>query len=104
MNNLNKKSCRDIFEFISSHCFTYMVPYKYSKLDDRGSLKYKKGRITAYEWINDLSYYYIKKEENLKKEFIFHLESKYREIAILKTGDYKKGLQDALNEVLEELK
>lgn len=104
MNNLNKKSSRDVFEFISSHCYTYMVPYKYNDLENRGSLKYAKGRVTAYEWINELSYYYIKKEENLKKEFIFYLESKNKEINILKKGDYKKGLKDALNEVLQELK
>jgi len=101
MKDLNKKTSRYVFEFISNHCFMYMSPYKYS--EDRGTLRYKKGRITAYEWINNLSYYYIKKEENLKKEFILYLKSKQEEIAVLKDGDYKKGLQDALNEVLEEL-
>ncbi|NQY93920.1 MAG: hypothetical protein HRT43_07125 [Campylobacteraceae bacterium] len=103
MKNLNKKSTRNILEDISQHCFTYMVPYKYGKQVERGSLKYKKGRITTYEWINNLTYYYIKQEENLKEEFIFYLKSKSNEIQFLKDGDYKKGIKDTLNEILEKL-
>ena len=104
MKNLKNKSSKETFENISNHCFTQMVPYKHSIHTDRGSDKYKKGRISAYEWVNNLSYYYIKQEETLKEEFILYLKSKYQEIDILKQGDYKKGLQDTLNEVLEKLK
>jgi len=103
MKNLKKKSTRNILEDISEHCFTYMVPYKYGKQDYRGSDKYKKGRITTYEWVNNLSYYYMEQEENLKKEFILYLKSKNEEIQFLKDGDYKKGISDVLKEVLEKL-
>jgi len=80
-----------------------MVPYKYGKQKERGSPKYRKGRITTYEWINNLSYYYIKQEENLKEEFILYLKSKSDEIKFLKDGDYKKGIIDVLKEVLEKI-
>jgi len=103
MKNLKKKSTKNILEDISQHCFTYMVPYKFGKQNDWGSLKYRKGRITTYEWINNLSYYYMKKEENLKEEFILYLKSKSNEIEFLKDGDYKKGICDVLKEVLEKI-
>lgn len=104
MQNLKKKTSREIFESISNHCFTYTVPYKYGKQKSRGTQKYKDGRITAYEWINNLTYYYIKQEENLKDEFISYLKIKQEEIEVLREGEYKKGLQDAINEILLTLK
>jgi len=103
MQNLKKKSARITLEEISQHCFTYMVPYKFTKDESRGSPRYKKGRITSYDWVNNLSYYYLKQEENLKEEFILNLKSKRQELSLLKDGDYKKGLLDALEEVLEKL-
>lgn len=93
-----------MFESISSHCFTYTVPYKYGKQEERGNNKYRKGRINAYEWINNLTYYYIKEEENLKDEFISYLKLQQQKTDVLKEGDYKKGLQDALNEVIVKFK
>ena len=104
MQNLNDKSSKKTLEDISKHCFTYMVPCKHSKDLDRGSNRYKEGKITTYEWINNLSYYYLKEEENLKEEFILNLKSMSSEVTTLKEGDYKKGIIDTLNEVLEKVK
>ena len=104
MENLKDKSAKNILENISNHCFTYMVPYKYGKHLYRGSAKYKSGRITAYEWINNLTYYYLKEEENLKDKFILNLKFKKQEIELLKSADYKKGINDTINEILEEIK
>jgi len=103
MENLKNKSTKNILENISEHCFTYMVPYKHSKYQNKGSKKYKKGRITTYEWINNLIYYYLKQEENLRDEFILNLKLKKQEIEILKDGDYKKAIKDTINEILEKL-
>ena len=104
MQNLKNKSTKIILEDISQHCSIYMVPYQYSKHLCRGSTKYKNGRITTYDWINNLSYYYLKQEENLKEEFILNLQLKKEEINILKEGEYKKGIEDTLNEILDKLK
>jgi len=104
MKNLNDKSTKKILEDVSNHCDTYIVPYKYSKDDSRGSYKYKKGRITTYEWINNLVYYYLKEESNLKEEFILYLQSKTAEVQCLKDGDYKKGILDTIDEVIKQIK
>ncbi len=103
MNNLKNKSAKILLEEISEHCFTNMVPYKYPKHLSKGSKKYRSGRITTYEWVNNLTYYYLKKEENLKEEFIFYLKLKIQEIEILKDNDYKKGILDTINELLEKV-
>jgi len=103
MENLKNKPTKIILENISKHCYTYMVPYKHSKHQDRGSSKYKKGRVTTYEWVNNLIYYYLKKEENLSDEFILNLKLKKQEVEVLNEGDYKKAINDTINEVLEKL-
>ena len=104
MENLKNKSTKKTLEDISQHCFTNMVPFKHSKHLYRGSLKYRKGRITAYDWINNLTYYYLKQEENLKDKFILNLKFKLEEIEILNNGEYKKGIRDSIDEILKELK
>ncbi len=104
MENLKNKSSKIILEDISNHCFMHMVPYRYSGHLDRGSAKYKSGRITTYEWINNLTYYYLKEEENLKEKLISNLKLKRQEIEVLKDSEYKKGINDTINEILEKLK
>ncbi len=103
MENLKEKSSKIILEDISKHCFMNIVPYKHSGHLYRGSAKYKNGRVTAYDWINNLTYYYLKEEENLKEKLISNLKLKKQEIKILKDGEYKKGINDTINEILESL-
>jgi len=50
-------------------------------------------------WVNDLVYYYVQKEKNFLNEFKQHLNDQKTTIAILKSGDYKNGLYDQLQEV-----
>ncbi|RLA83296.1 MAG: hypothetical protein DRG78_04770 [Epsilonproteobacteria bacterium] len=87
-----------ILEEISQKCYSDTTVYKFSKnlnLPD----KYKKGRIDASSWINDLIYYYVQKEKNFLKEFIQHINDQKEIIAIINNGDYKNGLYDQLQEV-----
>jgi len=92
-----KKSIK-ILEEISQKCYSDTTIYKFSKNLDLPD-KYKKGRIDASSWINDLIYYYIQKEKNFLTEFIQHMQDQKDVIAILNEGDYKNGLYDQLQEV-----
>ncbi len=100
----NKKSTKNLLENISNHCFNQIVPYTHSKNNQLGSLKYKKGRVCSYQWISQLSYCFFEKEKQLKEEFFQEIKIKTDEIQILKEGDYKRGMRDAFEEVLEQIK
>ncbi|MEA2016918.1 MAG: hypothetical protein U9N59_00600 [Campylobacterota bacterium] len=91
-----------ILEDISQKCYSDTTVYKFSKnlnLSD----KYKKGRIDASSWVNDLIYYYVQKEKNFINEFKQHLVDQKDTIAIINEGDYKNGLYDQLHEVEKAL-
>ena len=47
-----------ILEEISQKCYADTTVFKYSK-DNAISSKYKKGRIDALNWINDIIYHFI---------------------------------------------
>ena len=92
-----------ILENISQKCHSDTTVYKFNK-DKSISTKYRKGRIDASNWINDLIYYYIQKEKNFLKEFLKHMEDQKDSIAIVNQGDYKNGLLDQLNEIEKAIK
>ena len=90
-----------ILEEISTECLSHMTRYKYGKyLKD--SEKYKKGRITASSWVNDLIFHFIQKESNFLIEFKEHIQNQKEELKRLNDGDYKQGLYDELN-IIEDL-
>ncbi len=88
-------STKDLLETISTNCLDQLTVYKYSK-SLKISEKYKKGKITAMEYILDLIYHFYEKDALLKKEFEAMLSSQIEEMSLLKDGDYKKGLTEAL--------
>ena len=90
-----------ILEEISTQCLSHMTIYKYSK-HLKKSEKYKKGRIAASSWLNELIYHFIKKESNFLLEFKEHIENQKKELKMLNDGDYKQGLYDELN-IIEDL-
>ena len=87
-----------ILEEISQKCYSDTTVYQFSKNID-ASDKYRKGRIHASKWVNDIIYYYVQKEKNFINEFKQHLENQKDMIAVIKQGDYKNGLYDQLEEV-----
>lgn len=87
-----------ILEDISSECLNYTSYYKYNR-SIISSEKYRDGRVDASNWINELVYFYIKKEKNFLKEFIDHISNQKQKIVVLNDGDYKNGLFDQLNEI-----
>lgn len=88
----------DILTKISDQCHSTTTIYKFSK-DLDVSEKYRKGRISASQWLNELIYYYVTKEKMFLKEFKDHIQVQKISIDKLKDGEYKKGLYDQLNEI-----
>jgi len=87
-----------ILEDLSSDCVQEKTRYMYSNMLKQ-SEKYKKGRVDALNWINDIIYYYIQKEKNFVIEFKQHIQDQKDIIANIKDGDYKNALYDQLNEI-----
>ena len=75
---------------------------------DLGSDKYKEGVITVLDWVNQVAYHYIEKEQTLKCEFdeIIHAQEKYLR-STLPATPYKEGIIKGFtiaNDVLHETK
>lgn len=60
-------------------------------------MRYRKGRINAAKWLNELIYLYLQKESNFIDEFKEHIQEQKKKISDLKESDFKQGLFDELN-------
>ena len=87
-----------ILEELSSQCTVEKSSYEFSKTM-KLSPKYRKGRVDALNWINDIIYHFIQKEKNFINEFKEHIKDQKDIIANIKEGDYKTALYDQLHEI-----
>lgn len=95
-----KKSLYEL-EKISNSLNSHQTYYAFNK-DENLSDKYKKGRISASKWLNELIYFYIKKESQFLDDFYKQIQEQKEQLKRLKDGDYKQGLYDELN-VIEDM-
>lgn len=89
---------RQISETLSNH----QTFYTFNKMDEELSEKYRKGRVNASKWMNELIWMYIEKESNFILEFKEHLQQQKLNISELVDGEFKQGLFDELN-LIEDL-
>ncbi|WP_321311635.1 hypothetical protein [Halarcobacter sp.] len=89
-------------EVLSDSLNSHMTYYKFNKIDIHLSNNYRKGRINAAKWLNDLVFYYIQKEANLIEEFKEHIQKQKKELSSLDETEFKQGLFDELN-IVEEI-
>ncbi len=87
-----------ILEDIRQKCYSDSTVYQFSKSLDVSD-KYRKGRVDASNWVNDMVYCYVQKEKNFLNEFKQHLQDQKDIISVINNGDYKNGLYDQLQEV-----
>lgn len=90
-------------EKLSEKLNSHITYYKFNKMDQNLSNKYRTGRINAAKWMNDLIYFYIKKESTLVYEFKSEIRNQRNEISNINDGDFKQGLYDELDMVEEIL-
>lgn len=87
-----------ILEELSSDCSAERTRYQFSKQMIESD-KYKKGRIDALTWINDIIFHFIQKEKNFIVEFKQYIQDQKDIISNINEGDYKKALYDQLIEI-----
>ncbi|MFT5661899.1 MAG: hypothetical protein ACI9TV_002547 [Sulfurimonas sp.] len=91
-----------LLEEISNKCSSQLTKYKYNK-GLNISEKYRKGKITSYQYTLDLIYHFFEKDRLLKIEFENILTSQMSNISDLKDGDYKDGVIEVLSQVKTQL-
>jgi len=96
-----KATSKKILEEVSKHCSNQLVFYKFNTSTLQVSDKYREGRITALEYISELTYYYMQQEKKIQQEFHEQILKQIQQNACLNDSEYKKGLYDALNEILD---
>jgi len=96
-----KKSI-DILEQLSEELHSHTIFYKFNE-NSHLPKKYKKGRVDASLWLNDLILFYIKKEKSFLMEFKEEIQKQKQKLTPIKDGEYKKGLYDELNIIEEKI-
>ena len=96
-----KATSKKILEEVSKHCSNQLVFYKFNTSTLQISNKYREGRITALEYISELTYYYMQEEKKIQQEFYEQILKQIQQNACLNESEYKEGLYDALNEILD---
>ena len=95
-----KPTSKEVLEKISKHCSNQLTLYKFNTTTLQISEKYREGRLTALEYIGELTYYYLQEEKRIQEQFKDQLTKQLKLHSCLDDTEYKRGLYDALNEVL----
>ena len=96
-----KPTSKELLEKISIHCHGEITVYRFNTTVLKVSDKYREGRLTALEYIGELTYYYLQEEKNLQHQFHDQVVKQLKLHSCLDDTEYKNGLYDALNEILD---
>lgn len=99
-----KPTSKELLENISKNCSNQITFYTFNKNTLLVSDKYRKGRLTALEYIRELIFYYLQEEKGIKHRFKEQILMQMQQNSCLNDSEYKDGLYDALNDILDELK
>mgnify|MGYP000343789609 CR=1 FL=1 len=95
-----KPTSKELLEAVSKHCYNELTLYKFNNTTLDVSEKYREGRLTALEYLTELTYYYLQEEKKIEEEFKQQVSKQLKLYDCLDDTEYKRGLYDALNVVL----
>ena len=96
-----KPTSKEVLEKISYHCSNQLTLYKFNREVLQISEKYREGRLTALEYISELTYFYLQEEKKIQVHFKQQIIKQLQSNSCLEDNAYKQGLYDALNEALD---
>ena len=96
-----KPTSKEIIEEVSKHCHNQLVLYKFNTTTLQITDKYREGILTALEYIGELTFYYLQQEKNLQQQFHDQIIKQLEQNSCLNDTEYKQGLYDGLNDVLD---
>jgi len=92
---------KEYLESVSKHCDAQMTYYRFNTSTLKVSDRYRAGRLKALTYVSELTYRYLQEEKKIQEVFQEHLIIQMKEhLRMLEDEEYKKGLYDTLNEVL----
>ena len=94
------ESSKSYIETVSKHCYTQLTYYQFNTSTLKVSEQYRAGRLSALKYVSELTFNYLQEEKRLKEEFKQQLIKQLKLHTALQDGDYKNGLYDGLNEML----
>ena len=98
-----KPTSKEVLEEISNHCSSQITFYKFNTTVLQVSDKYREGRLASLNYISELTFYYLQEEKKLQQQFHEQILKQMRVYSCLEENDYKQGLYDALNAILDEI-
>ena len=98
-----KPTSKELLEKVSKHCSNQLTLYKFNTSTLKISKKYREGRLTALEYLGELSYYYMQEEKQIQQHFQEQILKQMQTYSCLDESEYKNGLYDALNDALDEI-
>ena len=96
------RSAKDFLSKISDYAYAQTTLYRFNKNTLKVTDKYREGRLAALKYASELSYYYMQIEKNLPRQFREQIDRQMKSNSCLLDGEYKRGLYDGLNDVLEQ--
>lgn len=96
-----KTTSKELLETVSKHCYNQLTLYRFNTTTLQVSNKYREGRVTALEYLTELSYYYMQEEKSIEQQFKEQIIKQLTLYDCLDDTEYKRGLYDALNEALQ---
>lgn len=95
------KATKELFSDISKHTHNQLTMYRFNIGTLQISDKYREGRITALEYVSELTLYYMNQEKELRKHLVREIDKQMYVHSCLSDSEYKHGLYDGLNDVLD---
>ncbi len=95
-----KQTSKELLEEVSKHCSNQLTFYKFNTSTLKVSDKYREGRLIALEYISELTWYYLQEEKKVQQQFPEQIIEQFKAHSCLEDTDYKIGLYDALNDIL----
>jgi hypothetical protein len=96
-------SSKAFLEEVSRYCHTQLTLYRYNRHTLEIDEKYREGRITALNYIADLTFYFMQREKHITEEFVSELDRQIQMADILKSPQYSQGIRDSIEALRQEI-
>ena len=83
-----KSTSKEVLEAVSKHCANQLTFYKFNISTLKVSDKYRKGRLTALEYIGELTWYYLQEEKKIQQEFHEQVLKQMQQNSCLNDSEY----------------
>ena len=98
-----QSSSKAFLEEVSRYCYSQLTLYRFNHHTLNIDEKYREGRITALNYIADLSFYFMQQEKHITESFLTELDRQLQAIGALKSPHYMRGIQDSIEALKREI-